>query len=155
MVSRPAQFVVSDPGGVIPAGRIGDEIVQAEVPQLDLLARAGAVICHAGHNTVCEALSFGVPLVTAPIRDDQPVIAQQVSEVGAGVRVRFGRATAAHLAAAVDIVGADRCLWSCDYVHMESNYGYGWSAKKIIVDTVSADDARAMLGGTAIKVFGL
>ncbi len=55
----------------------------------------------------------------------------------------------------LDIVGADRCLWSCDYVHMESNFGYGWSAKKIIVDTVSADDARAMLGGTAMRVFGL
>lgn len=55
----------------------------------------------------------------------------------------------------LDIVGADRVMWSCDYVHHESNYGYGWRAKKIVLDTVSEDEARAILGGTALKVFNL
>jgi UDP:flavonoid glycosyltransferase YjiC (YdhE family) len=32
-----------------------------------------------------------LPLVVAPIRDDQPVIAQQVVRAGAGIRVRYGR----------------------------------------------------------------
>lgn len=66
-------------------------LVRAFVPQLELLAQTEAVICHAGHNTVSEALAHGVPLVVAPIRDDQPVVAQQVVDAGAGIRVRYGR----------------------------------------------------------------
>jgi UDP:flavonoid glycosyltransferase YjiC (YdhE family) len=61
------------------------------VPQLALLPHADAVVCHGGHNTVCETLAEGVPLVLAPIRDDQPIIADQVVAAGAGVRVKFGR----------------------------------------------------------------
>ncbi|MEV6184251.1 nucleotide disphospho-sugar-binding domain-containing protein, partial [Streptomyces sp. NPDC052015] len=63
-----------------------------------------AVVCHAGHNTVCEALWHGVPLVVAPIRDDQPIVAAQVVDAGAGVRLRFGRADAARIGAAVEAV---------------------------------------------------
>jgi len=66
-----------------------------------------AVVSHAGHNTVCESLANGLPLVVAPIRDDQPIIAEQVVRAGAGVRVRFGRARAADLGAAVSEVLTD------------------------------------------------
>ncbi|MEV4920458.1 glycosyltransferase [Streptomyces tirandamycinicus] len=82
----------------------GDLLALPEVPQLALLRRVDAVVCHAGHNTVVEALWHGVPLVVAPIRDDQPVVAAQVCDAGAGVRVRFGRATAARIGEAVDAV---------------------------------------------------
>jgi MGT family glycosyltransferase len=74
------------------------------VPQLDLLTHLDAVVSHAGHNTVCEALAHGVPLVVAPIRDDQPAIARQVTDAGAGVRVRFGRVSAAELRDAITTV---------------------------------------------------
>ena len=63
-------------------------IVQSRVPQLALLPKVHAVVCHAGHNTVCESLAHGLPLVVAPIRADQPVIAHQVVSAGAGLRVR-------------------------------------------------------------------
>ncbi|MEU5591366.1 glycosyltransferase [Streptomyces sp. NPDC020298] len=99
------QAVVADPGGTLPAsGGDKDVLVLPAVPQLPLLERADAVVCHAGHNTVCEALWHGVPLVVAPIRDDQPVVAAQVVDAGAGVRVRFGRVTAARLGPALDAV---------------------------------------------------
>ncbi|MFD7605433.1 glycosyltransferase [Streptomyces mirabilis] len=53
-----------------------------------------AVTCHASHtNTMCEALWHAVPLVVAPLRDDQAVVAGQVTDAGAGVRVRFGQST--------------------------------------------------------------
>ncbi|MFD5813699.1 glycosyltransferase [Streptomyces sp. NPDC127038] len=81
-----------------------DLLVLPSVPQLGLLAKVDAVVCHAGHNTVCEALWHGVPLVVAPIRDDQPVVAGQVVDAGAGVRVRFGRVTASRLGGALDAV---------------------------------------------------
>ncbi|WP_327186282.1 glycosyltransferase [Streptomyces sp. NBC_01334] len=103
------QGVIVDPGGTLePRGGDKDVLILPSIPQLALLERlergTGAVVCHAGHNSVCEALWHGVPLVVAPIRDDQPVVAGQVTDAGAGVRVRFGRVTARQLGAAVDSV---------------------------------------------------
>ncbi|MGW5460594.1 glycosyltransferase [Streptomyces sp. NPDC003996] len=102
------QAVIADPGGMlaVPAGD-KDVLVLPSVPQLALLERMDAVVCHAGHNTVCEALWHGVPLVVAPIRDDQPVVAAQVVDAGAGVRIRFGRVRADQLGAALDTVLTD------------------------------------------------
>lgn len=71
------------------------------VPQLALLPHMDAVVSHGGHNTVCETLSQGLPLVVTPIRDDQPLIAQQVADAGAGIRLRFGRLRATDLRDAV------------------------------------------------------
>jgi UDP:flavonoid glycosyltransferase YjiC (YdhE family) len=76
-------------------------LVRGFVPQLDLLGRVDAVVSHSGHNTVCETLAHGLPLVVAPIRDDQPIIAQQVCDAGAAIRVRFGRVRAPELAEAI------------------------------------------------------
>ncbi|MEU5429201.1 glycosyltransferase [Streptomyces olivoreticuli] len=98
-----AQAVIVDPTGTVP--EIADRVlVRPHVPQLALLERCDAVICHGGHNTVCEALWYGLPLIVAPIRDDQPAVAAQVTDAGAGVRVRFNRATAEVLGAALDTV---------------------------------------------------
>ncbi|MFN8017569.1 MAG: glycosyltransferase [Acidimicrobiales bacterium] len=85
-------------------------VVQARVPQLELLPHLAAVVSHAGHNTVCETLAAGLPLVVAPIRDDQPVVADQVVTAGAAVRVRFARVKAAELEAAIDQVLGDEAL---------------------------------------------
>ncbi|HET9255951.1 MAG TPA: glycosyltransferase [Pseudonocardiaceae bacterium] len=76
-------------------------LVREFVPQLELLPHLHAVVSHGGHNTVCEALAYGLPLVVAPIRDDQPVIARQVVEAGAGIRVHFGRVSACELREAI------------------------------------------------------
>jgi UDP:flavonoid glycosyltransferase YjiC (YdhE family) len=103
--------VVVDPGRALrtrPSGRLDDDVlIQSAVPQLALMARADIAVCHAGHNTVTEALWHAVPLVVAPIRDDQPVVAAQVTAVGAGVRLRFGRADAERVGSALDTVLGD------------------------------------------------
>jgi MGT family glycosyltransferase len=82
----------------------GTAFVAPFIPQLYVLEHVDAVVCHAGHNTVCESLAQGLPLVVAPIRDDQPVIAEQVESCGAGVRVRFGRVRSPELRSAIDSV---------------------------------------------------
>ncbi|MFE5628836.1 glycosyltransferase [Streptomyces sp. NPDC056543] len=106
--SHRVQAVVVDPEGTLGTGPGDRDVITLPVvPQLELLAHADAVVCHAGHNTVCEALWHGVPLVVAPIRDDQPVVAAQVADAGAGVRIRFGRASADTIGAAVDTVLTD------------------------------------------------
>jgi MGT family glycosyltransferase len=76
----------------------------AHVPQLALLPHMAAVISHGGHNTVCESLAHGLPLVLTPIRDDQPIVAQQVAAAGAGIRLRFARLTVAELHDAIAAV---------------------------------------------------
>ena len=85
-----AQVIVAAPPNLFPDPP-KSFLVQARVPQLALLPHCAAVVCHGGHNTVCESLANGLPLVVAPIRDDQPVVAQQVTRAGAGIRVRYGR----------------------------------------------------------------
>lgn len=94
----PPDLVASPPNHVM---------VRQFVPQLDLLPHLHAVVSHAGHNTVCEALAHAVPLVVAPIRDDQPVVAGQVVDAGAGVRIRFGRVGATELRNAITTVLED------------------------------------------------
>jgi len=76
-------------------------IVRPHIPQMALLPHVQAVVSHAGHNTVVETLSHGLPMVLAPIRDDQPAVSQQVVNAGAGLRVKFRRVKADELRQAV------------------------------------------------------
>jgi zeaxanthin glucosyltransferase len=101
--------VVVDPGRALDAlgpGAVPPGVPVCEhAPQLELLERGlAAVVCHAGHHTVCESLWHGVLLVLAPIRDDQPIVAGLVVAAGAGVRVRFNRVDAARLGTAIETV---------------------------------------------------
>jgi UDP:flavonoid glycosyltransferase YjiC (YdhE family) len=98
------QGVVVDPLGELTGGNV---LIRQAVPLPDLLSRASVAVCHGGHNTVCESLAAGVPLVVAPIRDDQTVLAQRIVENGAGVRLRFDRAGADDLRHAIGWVLAD------------------------------------------------
>jgi UDP:flavonoid glycosyltransferase YjiC (YdhE family) len=63
-----------------------------------------AVVCHGGQNTVCEALAYGLPLVVTPMRHDQPIIARQVADAGAGVALRIDQLRATELHHAVRAV---------------------------------------------------
>lgn len=109
-LARAMDAVADEPYGVVmvgppPEGAVpANVVVRSSVPQLDLLARVDAVVCHGGHNTVCEALGQGLPLVVAPIRDDQPIVADQVVRAGCGRRVSFARATPDELRGAIDDV---------------------------------------------------
>jgi predicted TIM-barrel fold metal-dependent hydrolase len=55
----------------------------------------------------------------------------------------------------LDIIGADRVMWSSDYPHVEGNFGYTRETIKAVLDAVTPDEARMILGGTAIRVFDL
>jgi UDP:flavonoid glycosyltransferase YjiC (YdhE family) len=85
----------------------GHILVRPSVPQLELLGRCSAVVTHGGVNTVNECLVQGVPMVLAPIRDDQPIIAARVAAVAAGIQIRFGRVQAAEMAVALGSVLGD------------------------------------------------
>jgi UDP:flavonoid glycosyltransferase YjiC (YdhE family) len=79
-------------------------MITRSVPLLRLMPKLDVVVGHGGINTMAEALGNGVPMVVAPIRNDQPVVAAWVTGAGAGVRVKFQRVRPAELAAAITTV---------------------------------------------------
>lgn len=58
--------------------------VERWVEQESVLAAASLVVCHAGSGTALAALSFGVPLVMAPLFADQHENARRIAAAGAG-----------------------------------------------------------------------
>jgi MGT family glycosyltransferase len=79
-------------------GPIPDNVlVQAFVPQLEILPRATLFITHGGMNSVNEALSYDVPMVVVPQGADQAWVAKRVETLGAGVSLSSRHMNAAHL----------------------------------------------------------
>lgn len=67
-------------------GTIPDNfIVRNYVPQLDVLRHSDVFITHCGMNSTSEGLYFNTPLVMLPMMNDQPIVADQVKELGAGI----------------------------------------------------------------------
>jgi MGT family glycosyltransferase len=66
--------------GPIPA----NFIVQASVPQLEILQRASLFITHGGMNSASEAMYYGVPLLVIPQAQDQFYVAKRVTKLKAG-----------------------------------------------------------------------
>jgi MGT family glycosyltransferase len=97
------QVVAAAPPELFPAVP-GNFVIQGLLPQVALLPHVDAVVCHGGFNTVSEALAHGLPLVVAPIADDQTLNAHCVVQAGAGVRLRFGRIDAGSLRQAASAV---------------------------------------------------
>jgi predicted TIM-barrel fold metal-dependent hydrolase len=54
-----------------------------------------------------------------------------------------------------DIIGADRIMWSIDYPHPESVYGYTGEITRSIYETLGHEQAKMVLGGTASQLYGL
>ncbi|HEU5150554.1 MAG TPA: glycosyltransferase [Iamia sp.] len=97
-------------GGEAPPVRSDRHVVVDFAPQQEVIARAAAVVTHAGMNTTIEALAAGVPLVAVPITNDQPAVAKRVELEGAGVRVPLSRLRADRLEAALRTVLDDPAL---------------------------------------------
>lgn len=70
-------------------------------PQRATLARADAVITHAGLNTVLDALEAGTPMLALPIAFDQPGVAARIEHAGVGLRLSPKRLTSGKLALAL------------------------------------------------------
>jgi len=74
-------------------GSVPDHVhVERFVPQDQVLPHAAAIVCHGGSGTVLGALSAGVPLVVMPLFADQPMNAERVAALGAGLALSKGTA---------------------------------------------------------------
>jgi UDP:flavonoid glycosyltransferase YjiC (YdhE family) len=78
-----------------PNVRITDFVAHARV-----MASTDVMVTHAGLGSVAAALSMGVPLVCTPIGRDQPLNAQRVAHLGAGIALTDG-ATSGDIARAI------------------------------------------------------
>ncbi|MNV14937.1 Oleandomycin glycosyltransferase [compost metagenome] len=86
-------------------GEIPDNfIVENYVPQIDVLQYAKLFVTHGGMNSTHEGLYYGVPLIVIPQSADQPIIARQVANIGAGTALQMQSLTANELREAVDQV---------------------------------------------------
>ncbi|WP_459500622.1 macrolide family glycosyltransferase [Bacillus sp. C1] len=79
-------------------------IVKNYVPQTEVLTYTKLFITHGGMNSTNEGLYYGVPLIVIPQSADQPVIAQQVVNLGADMRLQMQGLTAEQLRETVDHV---------------------------------------------------
>ncbi|MED2934154.1 glycosyltransferase [Bacillus wiedmannii] len=79
-------------------------IVKNYVPQTKLLAYAKLFITHGGMNSTHEGLYNGIPLIVIPQSADQPVIAKQVENLGAGIKLSMKELTEEQLRESVEIV---------------------------------------------------
>jgi MGT family glycosyltransferase len=77
--------------------RAGATWVCAFAPQREALARADAVISHAGVNTVLDAIEARTPILALPIAFDHPGSAARVRAAGIGLVASARFASARHL----------------------------------------------------------
>lgn len=96
MQDRPLQLLISaselansDELGALPP----NVVIARYVPQLAVLARAAAFVTHGGANSVMEAIAHGVPLLIAPLCNDQFHQVHFVEQAGVGRGLDSERAT--------------------------------------------------------------
>ncbi len=79
-------------------------IVKNYVSQTEVLKHAKLFITHGGMNSTNEGLYYGVPLIVIPLSADQPIIAQQVTRMGAGLTLQMHDLTVDQLRLAAEQV---------------------------------------------------
>jgi MGT family glycosyltransferase len=82
-------------------------IVRRYVPQLEVLKHADLFITHGGMNSTNEGLYYGVPLLIIPLVNDQPLVANRVKELGAGIVLDPSTVTPAVLRESAEKIWAD------------------------------------------------
>ena len=55
----------------------------------------------------------------------------------------------------IDRIGVDRVMWSTDFPHNESTYGYSGESLAAVVDAVGPEAASAIVGGNIERYLGL
>lgn len=78
---------------ILKLGYIPDNFkIEKSVKQVKVLQNTDVFITHCGMNSVNESLYYGVPMVLFPQQGEQKMVAQRVSELGAGIMLKKGDA---------------------------------------------------------------
>lgn len=119
----------------------GHWLVRGSLPQVALLHRAAAAVTHAGNNSVTEALTCGVPLVSLPFSTDQFAGAAALEAAGLGPALDPNTAAAAQLREAVESVLDPSTPATATARHLGAR----------LRDTPGPERARAALDGTRTR----
>jgi UDP:flavonoid glycosyltransferase YjiC (YdhE family) len=110
LAKTPHRYIVSK-GPLHAEINLADNMYGAEfLPQTSVIPLVDLVITHGGNNTTTECFHFGRPMIVLPLFWDQYDNAQQVRELGDGVRLDTYRFTDLELHAAVDRLAGDSQL---------------------------------------------
>jgi predicted TIM-barrel fold metal-dependent hydrolase len=55
----------------------------------------------------------------------------------------------------IDQIGVDKVMWSSDYPHNESTFGYSEKSLAAVVEAVGAEDAARIVSGNITQFLGL
>src|SRR5262245_2902009 len=55
----------------------------------------------------------------------------------------------------LDRIGPETCMWSSDYPHTESTFGYTRSSIQAVFDATNVENAQKIVGKTALDVFNM
>jgi len=118
----PSNFFVSDYAP-------GDKIMQI----------SSVVVCHGGHGTIYQAMTFGVPMIGIPVIHDQEFNMQRVEDLGIGIQLSERRFKPKHLQQAVERVLSDHSykMNVRKYQVILKNYHGASSAAKIIASAAT------------------
>jgi MGT family glycosyltransferase len=75
--------------------------VERWVPQADVMPHAAAMVGHGGSGSTLMAMAAGVPLAVVPFFADQPMNAERIAELGAGIALPRGAAAIPELPGAI------------------------------------------------------
>lgn len=74
---------------ILELGYVPDNFkIEKSVEQVKVLQDTDVFITHCGMNSVNESLYYGVPMVLFPQHGEQKMVAQRVSELGAGIMLK-------------------------------------------------------------------
>lgn len=89
--------VILSVGNLVALEKFGDLpeniSVYSSVDQIAVLQKADVFLSHCGMNSVNESLYFGVPLIMLPQTSEQGGVAERVSQLGAGIKLKKMDAT--------------------------------------------------------------
>ncbi|MBU5310423.1 glucosyltransferase [Tissierella carlieri] len=75
-------------------GKLPDNFkIYPKVKQLEVLQQTDVFITHCGMNSISESLYFGVPSVLFPLHSEEVMVANRVSELNAGKRLKSSTAS--------------------------------------------------------------
>lgn len=102
-------------------------IIRNYVPQLEVLKKTDVFITHGGLNSVSEALYYGVPVISIPQANDQPLVTARIVKLGAGIGLKMEDVSKEHLSSCVETLLANQsyrknCMRIRDSFHEAGGY---------------------------------
>jgi UDP:flavonoid glycosyltransferase YjiC (YdhE family) len=102
LAGEDVQVVVTAGGGPVETiVATGNSIVEPYISYELILPKTSAFVTNGGYNGVQQALSFGVPVVSAGASEDKPQVCARVSWSGVGIDLKTGAPTAEQIRRAV------------------------------------------------------